>query len=183
LSGHEIFASRGVRTASGLALVAVLLALTAIVAGVGFARGSVTAAQYQYGKITICHHTHSWRHPEHTITINENAWPGHLRHGDTEGACSTSGTTDTTTTTATIGTTTTGDTDNDDDSGHHGHADGSSVGTGSSSTQPPTGQGDGHGGGKGDEGANGNGNNGNGNNGNGNNGRGDNGNGSAHGDD
>ena len=43
-----------------------------------------SAAQSQYGhhKVTICH-------KGHTITIDEDALPAHLRHGDTLGACPT----------------------------------------------------------------------------------------------
>jgi hypothetical protein len=36
------------------------------------------------GKVTICH-------KGHTITVSKNALPAHLRHGDTEGTCTTSG--------------------------------------------------------------------------------------------
>jgi len=45
---------------------------------------SPSAAQY---KITICHHTHSKRHPMVTIKISNKAWKAHQRHGDTMGAC------------------------------------------------------------------------------------------------
>jgi hypothetical protein len=40
-----------------------------------------SAAQYQY-KVTICHRTHSNKHPWHIITISNRALPAHLRHGD-----------------------------------------------------------------------------------------------------
>jgi hypothetical protein len=40
-----------------------------------------SAAQYQY-KVTICHRTHSQKHPWHIITISNSALPAHLRHGD-----------------------------------------------------------------------------------------------------
>jgi hypothetical protein len=60
----------------------------AVLAGVGFARTSAVAAQYEYGKkVTICHHTHSKKHPFVTITVSKNAVPAHLRHGDTLGPC------------------------------------------------------------------------------------------------
>jgi hypothetical protein len=45
---------------------------------------SPSAAQY---KITICHHTHSKKHPMVTIRISNRAWKAHQRHGDTLGAC------------------------------------------------------------------------------------------------
>jgi hypothetical protein len=60
----------------------------ALLAGSGFARSSPSAAQYQYGKVTICHHTHSKKHPFHTITVSSHALKAHLRHGDTLGPCS-----------------------------------------------------------------------------------------------
>jgi hypothetical protein len=79
--------SRRARLAAGFGVVAVSLVVAAGIAGVGFAGGSISAAQYQYGKVTICHHTHSKKHPTVTITINQHAWPAHQRHGDTMGAC------------------------------------------------------------------------------------------------
>jgi hypothetical protein len=81
--------SRGRRVATGLVVVVASLAVAAVVAGVGFAGGSITAAQYQYGKVTICHHTHSKKHPFVTIRVGANAVAAHKRHGDTEGACAT----------------------------------------------------------------------------------------------
>jgi len=79
--------SRGARLAAGFVVVASSLAISAMIVGVGFAGGSISAAQYQYGKVTICHHTHSKTHPTVTITISQHAWPAHQRHGDTMGAC------------------------------------------------------------------------------------------------
>ncbi len=58
------------------------------------ARSAASASQYQYGgssqyqyKITICHHTHSKKHPMHTIRVSVNSWKAHQKHGDTLGAC------------------------------------------------------------------------------------------------
>ena len=54
----------------------VVTALTALawLAGAGLAgvgSNSPGAAQYQYGqKVTICHHTHSKKHPTVTITVS-----------------------------------------------------------------------------------------------------------------
>ena len=46
-----------------------------------------SSAQYQY-KVTICHHTHSKKHPMHTISVSSAAVAKHmLKHGDTLGAC------------------------------------------------------------------------------------------------
>lgn len=64
-----------------------VLAVTMLVAfaslgGVSVATSAIGAAQYQYGKkVTICHKG------KVTISIAVAAWPAHLRHGDTEGAC------------------------------------------------------------------------------------------------
>jgi hypothetical protein len=77
------------------ALVALgLLVALAVLAGASWsASGSSTATQYPYGaKVTICHHTHSKKHPQVTITVGAPAARAHLRHGDTLGACSSSST-------------------------------------------------------------------------------------------
>jgi len=78
----------------GAVCVAVLLAALATLGSAALAKGkppgagNPSAAQYQYGgKVAICHHTHSKKHPHHTITISRNALPAHLRHGDTIGPC------------------------------------------------------------------------------------------------
>src|SRR5947199_7331346 len=81
LSGHDRSNERRGRALLGLGVVAASLVLATLVVGVGFAGGSITAAQYQYGKVTICHHTHSKKHPTVTITVSQNAWPAHQRHG------------------------------------------------------------------------------------------------------
>ena len=52
------------------------------------------------GKISICHRTHSKKHPSHTISVSVHAAPAHLRHGDTLGACVTTPSATTTGTTA-----------------------------------------------------------------------------------
>lgn len=39
------------------------------------------------GKLTICHFPPGNRDNPQTITISENAWPAHQKHGDTQGAC------------------------------------------------------------------------------------------------
>jgi hypothetical protein len=62
--------------------VAAILSL-ALLGGVGFAKSSITASQYQYGpkgKTTICH-------KGKTITVSNAALKGHKKHGDTVGAC------------------------------------------------------------------------------------------------
>ena len=82
------FQSKRSRTILGLVVVALSFGLPVAFAGVSFAQNSSTsAAQYQYGKITICHHTHSKKKPSHTIVVSQNAWKAHKKHGDTLGPC------------------------------------------------------------------------------------------------
>jgi hypothetical protein len=92
--------ARRTRVLLGGAVVVVSLAAAGVLGGVGLAKSSVSAAQYQYGKVVICHKTHSKKNPQVTITISQSAWKAHQKHGDTLGAC-------TTPTTTTTGTTTT----------------------------------------------------------------------------
>jgi hypothetical protein len=47
-----------------------------------------SAAQYQY-KVTICHRTHSKKHPWHLITISNRAVAAHLRQHDQMPPCPT----------------------------------------------------------------------------------------------
>ena len=76
----------------GTKLVGVLAALS-IGASVAWAAGTAPLKSKPPrgtgygGKVTICHHTHSKKHPFHTITVSANAVPAHLRHGDTLGPC------------------------------------------------------------------------------------------------
>jgi hypothetical protein len=73
------------RLAAAAILSGGLLVPLAVFGGTGLAQSS-SAAQYQY-KITICHHTHSKKHPMHTIRVSVRAWQAHQKHGDTLGAC------------------------------------------------------------------------------------------------
>src|SRR3954451_11585058 len=68
------------------ALVSVGLLVPLAPLGAGTSSQTASAAQY---KITICHHTHSKKHPFVTIRISNKAWPAHQRHGDAMGACAT----------------------------------------------------------------------------------------------
>ena len=73
------------RIAVAAGISAALLVPLGIFGGTGLAQSSAPAAS-QY-KITICHHTHSKKHPTVTIRISIKAWPAHRRHGDTMNAC------------------------------------------------------------------------------------------------
>ena len=78
----SLFANRrlvGAAVVSGLLLVPL-----GIFGGSALAHnGGPSAAQYQYNKVTICHRTHSKKHPWVVITISNTAVKAHLRHGDT----------------------------------------------------------------------------------------------------
>jgi hypothetical protein len=63
-------------------------ALTSV--GAAVSPSGTPAASDQYPKkVTICHRTHSKKHPFVTIRVSRNALKAHLRHGDTIGPCST----------------------------------------------------------------------------------------------
>ena len=55
-----------------------------VMGGVGVAGNSISAAQYQYDKVTICHVTGA---EPVTITVAASAVPAHRRHGDIVGFC------------------------------------------------------------------------------------------------
>jgi ABC-type sugar transport system substrate-binding protein len=72
------------RIALAGAVLAVALPVAALMSGVGFAKDSISSSAYgQYGKkVTICHHTHSKKHPWVTITVSSSALAAHKKHGD-----------------------------------------------------------------------------------------------------
>jgi hypothetical protein len=86
---------RTIRLASAGTAAAALLAAFAAVAGAGLQSTSSSASEYEYGpgshqygqKVTLCHHTHSKKHPTVTITVGAAAVKAHLTHGDSTGAC------------------------------------------------------------------------------------------------
>ena len=70
----------------GFAIVAAtLLAAFGLAGGIGSAGSPANAAQYQYGKVTVCHVAGLGN--EVTITVAASAVPAHLRHGDAIGPC------------------------------------------------------------------------------------------------
>jgi hypothetical protein len=73
------------RYAGAAAVSGALLVPLTVFGGTGFAK-SASSAQYQY-RITICHHTHSQKHPTVTIGVSSSAWKAHQKHHDTMGAC------------------------------------------------------------------------------------------------
>jgi hypothetical protein len=94
--------SRAARWRGALAAAATLGALAAlgVLAGASWSATGSSSSHHEYGtKVTICHHTHSKKHPFETITIGAKAAAKLLKHGDTLGACPTTTTTGTTTTT------------------------------------------------------------------------------------
>jgi hypothetical protein len=79
--------SRRVRRLWGL--VAVIGAVTSVLAAVAWGGSQAATQEYQYDKkVTICHHTGSQTNPTVTITVSRNALPAHFAHGDTLGPCS-----------------------------------------------------------------------------------------------
>ena len=88
---------RTIRLASAGTAAAALVAAFAAVAGAGLSSTSSSASEYEYGpgshqygqKVTLCHHTHSKKHPWVTITVGAAGAAAHLKHhdGDTLGAC------------------------------------------------------------------------------------------------
>ena len=54
----------------------------------GSSGGQYGSSCKQY-RVTICHRTHSKKHPWHLITVSSRALKAHLRHGDTLPPCPT----------------------------------------------------------------------------------------------
>ena len=86
MSEREEQSRRTARVAGTVVIVGVVVMAFGALGGVGFAKSPASAAQYQYGKITVCHR--AGPHGKSvTITIARAALPAHLRHGDTTGPC------------------------------------------------------------------------------------------------
>src|SRR5215213_2803593 len=50
-------------------------------------KGGTTSEEPAAPKVTLCHHTGSWKHPFHAISVGQHAVAAHTAHGDTVGAC------------------------------------------------------------------------------------------------
>ena len=88
--------SRGWGRRAAIGSISALVVGASASIGAALSPSATPAAASQYAnKVTICHHTHSAKHPFVTITVSRNALPAHLRHGDTIGPCSTTSTAET----------------------------------------------------------------------------------------
>jgi hypothetical protein len=92
-----------------------LLSMLTGTSSTSFTQTATTAGQR---RVTLCHRTHSWKHPSHAITVSQNAVAAHLRHGDSLGQCAGAPVT-----TSSSSTTTSSDESGqqDDDHGSSGH--------------------------------------------------------------
>jgi hypothetical protein len=50
-------------------------------------KSGTTSQEPARPKVMLCHHTGSWKHPFHAISVDEHAVTAHTAHGDTLGAC------------------------------------------------------------------------------------------------
>jgi hypothetical protein len=50
-------------------------------------KSGATSQEPTAHKVMLCHHTGSWKHPFHAISVDEHAVTAHTAHGDTLGAC------------------------------------------------------------------------------------------------
>jgi hypothetical protein len=82
---NKPFHSLNRRAVGAAAVTAALLVPLGVFGGPALARSTSVAssgpAQYQY-KISVCHRTHSKKHPWVLIRVSSRSWPAHQRHGD-----------------------------------------------------------------------------------------------------
>ena len=89
------FHGRRARRVVGSAVAVAALAASGVLVGVGLAGRPLAALDTTTesttvpttGKVAICHRTRSKKKPGHMISVSVKAWPAHMRHGDTLGAC------------------------------------------------------------------------------------------------
>jgi len=92
-SAPRISARTGRRRLRAVLVAALAVGAVASIAGAVSSPGPPPAAAQYAEKVTICHHTHSQKHPFVTITVSGNALAAHQGHGDTIGPCSAASTT------------------------------------------------------------------------------------------
>jgi hypothetical protein len=85
------------RVWAALAVSAAFLVPLGVLGGPALAKTAAAAAQYQYSsssqyqyKVSICHRTHSKKHPWVQISVAASAAKAHLRHHDLAGNCAVS---------------------------------------------------------------------------------------------
>jgi hypothetical protein len=83
---HRANAKTRQRAVSAAIVAAISILAFGMIGGVGFAGRPISAAQYQYGKVTICHIAGKSGNRV-TIEVDEHAVPAHRAHGDTLGPC------------------------------------------------------------------------------------------------
>jgi hypothetical protein len=81
-------ARRGRWVFAGIAATLLFGAIASVGAALSPSSPGAAAKQYPKGKVTICHHTHSKKHPFVTIRVSVRALKAHMKHGDTIGPCS-----------------------------------------------------------------------------------------------
>jgi hypothetical protein len=72
-------------TILGVALVLGIGVTAAVALGAGGSSkddSTSTATTSAPGKVWLCHHTGSWKHPYHLIHMSTHALAAHMRHGD-----------------------------------------------------------------------------------------------------
>jgi hypothetical protein len=96
--GQNVKSRISSRSAAIAAVSAAILVPLGVFGAPALARSAAAASQYQYGgssqyeykgggKVALCHHTHSKKHPWHVITVSSSAVKAHLKHGDTPAPC------------------------------------------------------------------------------------------------
>ena len=83
---RRINTARGRRSFTAMLIAAAAVTALGALGGIGAIGGSVGLAQYQYGRVTICH-VAGQSGERVTITVAAAAVPAHLAHGDATGPC------------------------------------------------------------------------------------------------
>jgi hypothetical protein len=83
---RRIISARGQRSLVAMLMVVALVIALGALGGIGAVGGPVASAQYQYGKVTICH-VAGKSGQRVQITVAQSAVPAHVAHGDTLAPC------------------------------------------------------------------------------------------------